>query len=787
MFQGAIPLAVGRPFAALALACVGAASPGAEPGDSPGRADYRIEARYEEAERALQGKLALDWTNGSDAPTSEAWFHLYWNAFANDRSTHMEESGGSLGGSDWKDEWGWQRVTSVRVAGTQVISSMRYRQPDDGNIHDRSVFSVELPAAVEPGAKVMIEVEWTARIPRVRRRTGYKDEFLFMAQWFPKLGVFEGQRGWNCRQFHANTEFFSNFGTYDVTLDLPAKYHNRIGASGALVPPQEVDGDRVRATFLAPSYRDRQERDARGRPLLVHDFAWTADPRFKVRRKTFQYDLWARRFDREVEAVRRILGPRNDLPLRSVVVELFLHPEREKQLDRHFEATSAALFFYGLWFGAYPYEQITVVDPPWGGGAAGGMEYPTLFTAGTRLFTEPDMHTPEGVTVHECGHQFWYGLVANNEFESSWMDEGFNSFTDSEVMHLAYGRQRATTDYAGVPWDGVAPTPGPGGSTWAETLSARRLSLLGLELRPLPKSGFVDLWRDQPWLTNVSRFDDPRWNDRARYLEDPWRDPVDRPAWTYVDRTSYRINSYQRPALVLRTLQGLVGRDAFLRGMHHYSDQWRFRHPKPADFFAAFAEGAGTDVAWYFQDALQGTATLDWSVHVEQKRRKRARGWFQEQPGGEFELVPAPVGTLKADPPPGPDAQPGSAESPPSPAPQPATTKELQPWITRVTVARRGELRLPLVIELRWADGRTERRTWSREEQAKSNWLHIDLEGNPRLTAVLLDPDKTCWLDLNYLNNNWFEATDQIAPLRWTERTFQRWLQLLHWQSGIGG
>ncbi len=800
------PRGAGRRTAALAVAAALAASPGsARTAQEPtGRANYRIDARYEEAERQLVGKLTVEWSNGSDRPASDAWFHLYWNAFANDRSTHLRAAEGVLRERDLDDEGGWQRVTSVRVGQTELLATLRYRQPDDGNAQDRTVFSVDLPQPVQPGESVAIDVQWTARVPRVRRRTGVKGEFLFMAQWFPKLGVFEGDAGWNCHQFHANTEFFSNFGTYDVTLDLPAKYHNKIGTSGALVPPQEVEGDRVRATFKAPSFRDRSERDARGKPLLVHDFAWTADPRYKVRRKTFQYDLWARRFDREVETVRKILGPRPDLPLPSVVVELLLHPEREDQLERHFEATSAALFFYGLWFGAYPYEQITVVDPAWGASEAGGMEYPTLFTAGTRLFTTPDMHTPEGVTVHECGHQFWYGLVANNEFESSWLDEGFNSFTDSEVMQLAYGLQRATTSYSGVPWDGVAPTPGPGGGQWADALSARRIDLFGLEIEPLPRSGWVDLWRDQPWLTNVSQFDDARWNDRTRYVADPWRDPVDRPAWTYIDRTSYRVNSYQRPALVLRTLQGLVGREAFLRGMHHYSEQWRFRHPRPEDFFAAFCEGAGVDVRWFLEDTLRGTGTLDYAVDVKQTRRKEPRGWFQGAPGEEFRTTEDAAGgpAVDVDPSAAPaDAAPANAAAgtaapanaaagtaaPAGAAPATGSSRSKQPWLTRIAVTRRGELRVPLTIELRWADGKTERRQWSREEQARANWLSIELEGNPRLTAVLLDPDKTCWLDLNYLDNQWFEARDSIAPLRWTERAFQRWQQILHFQSGLGG
>ena len=174
----------------------------------------------------------------------------------------------------------------------------------------------------------------------------------------------------------------------------------------------------------------------------MHDFAWTADPRFKLRRDTFNYDLWRAHFPSEVAAVAGGAGRGQEPAPAHVDVTVLIHPEREDQGERHFEATCAALFFYGLWFGEYPYEHITVVDPAWGARAAGGMEYPTLFTAGTRLFTRRSMHSPEGVTVHECGHQFWYGLVGNNEFEAAWLDEGFNSYTDSEVLWRVYGRAR---------------------------------------------------------------------------------------------------------------------------------------------------------------------------------------------------------------------------------------------------------------------------------------------------------------------------------------------------------
>ena len=118
-------------------------------------------------------------------------------------------------------------------------------------------------------------------------------------------------------------------------------------------------------------------------------------------------------------------------------MRLLLQPEHAGQAERHFDATRTALKYYGEWFGAYPYGHITIVDPAYQSGA-GGMEYPTLFTAGTRWLAPRAVTTPGGVTVHEAGHQFWYGIVGNNEFEDAWMDEGFNTFSTARAIAQVY-------------------------------------------------------------------------------------------------------------------------------------------------------------------------------------------------------------------------------------------------------------------------------------------------------------------------------------------------------------
>jgi hypothetical protein len=682
-----------------------------------------------------------------------------------------------------------------------VLPTFRYRQPDDDNPDDRTVFSVETPWPVAAGERLEIRVTWESRLPRVRRRTGIKGDFLFCAQWFPKLGVYEGGRGWNCHQFHRNTEFYADYGTYDVTLNLPGAYAGapaedgerggdpKVGASGVMtahrVIPDGDDAGRLEVTFAAPSPADRERSDplavaARDPRLRVHGFAWTADPDFVVKQRTFRFDDWKDDYKDQVADAARVLGRTPDeIATRDVEVRILMQPERAGQWERHYHATCAALFFYGLWWGEYPYEQVTVVDPAWGAGAAGGMEYPTLFTCGTRLFTNELMHSPESVTVHEAGHQFWYGLVGNNEYEAAWLDEGLNSYTDAEVLHHVYGPRHAATWYAGLPVMGRAPGPQPIEGLLGQVLDEQGWDLpkLPVELSLFGDCGFLDYWRDQPRLTFVDEYSDPRQGDRRGYLRDPETDPIQTFAFEYADGTSYGTNSYARTAASLRTLKGVVGNDAFLKGMRHFAETWRYRHPYPEDFYASFIEGSGVDVGWYFEDVFQGSATVDWSVSVSKKRTPGEAGYRWDEDGN-----PVLIGDeeeSEADPPP-------DGEDPPP--------RKKPDHVYDVVVRRNGDLRMDLDVRVTYEAGPDEEVgeevdfTWTREEQADAKWFRLPLEPSPReIHSVVVDPHKRSYLDEDLSNNRWFSRGDERAPLRWLERKTTWSAGLLQFFSRVGG
>ncbi|QDU86455.1 Peptidase family M1 [Planctomycetes bacterium Pla163] len=820
------------------------------------RTDYAIDARLERTAAGsndtfagdldffdLDGRLTLTWTNGSDDAVSDLWFHVYLNAFANNRTTHLEAARGVLRGTRVTEGWGFTEIEGVRLRtgdeaagapalGADLMPTLTWEQPDDGNEYDRTVFRVELAEAVAPGATVAIDVEWNSRLPRVRRRTGTKDDFMLMAQWFPKLGVYESGRGWNCHQFHAWSEWYADYGTYDVSLDLPAEYWVDDGAmvfGSGLRVNQMRRGDRTLVTFQAPSPEDREREDASGKKPLVHDFMWTADPDFVVESATFKFSDWQKRYPAEVERVRAALGPEADLELRDVTIDVLIQPERRAQAQRHIDATAATLFFYGLWFGEYPFERITVVDPAWGAREAGGMEYPTIFTAGTRLFTEKEMHSPESVTIHEAGHQWFYLLVGNNEFEAAWMDEGLNSFADSEVLDIVYGDRWATTDYSRIPSFGRQLIPFGNGVS-GKSFSLRRinlpnLSFLGIDtdlyLQPNVDGGFVDWWRDQPIFTNAPERSDARWSDRARYLGTPDVDPIDNWPWLSAFRDSHYNNTYARTASVLRSMPALIaaaspgvdGEEAFIRGMRHYASVWRYAHPYPDDFFRAFAEGDGVDVdlAPYFQDLFRDTLTVDWSIEVEQRRESDADGAFMGE-DGQFRSYADDLAMGRTDE--APVAEDVADEEVPEAATEAATEdvvadaatdggppaeearvvatgsevdRTAEPYQVEILLRRRGDLALPVPVRVTFEDGTTRDEVWTRAEQLEQRWKRLRFESVSRVVSAEIDPDRGYYLDLDMSDNQWHAETDGRVQLRWTERVFNQLARQFQWQKGIGG
>jgi hypothetical protein len=521
---------------------------------------YNIRAQLDPGAHTVTGQETLTWRNTSTDTIRELQFHLYLNAFQNEKSSFMRESGGHLRGDQAsKDSWGWCEVKRMRIAGgADLTGAIRYIHPDDDNADDRTVIAITLPQPVAPGGSITLEIDWVDKMPKVFARSGYHDDFYMVGQWFPKIGVYEkaGDRyaktgAWNCHQYHATTEFYADYGVYDVSITAPSNYV--VGATG---PRQSATEDPQHRTT---TYRHYQED--------VHDFSWTASPRFKRIERMFDPATAVK--PAEMAAAEKLLGmPARDLALKPVHMILLIQPEHFWQTDRHFRAIEAALKWFGLWYGAYPYDTITVVDPPHGAGGAAGMEYPTLITAGTGWWPGPNDGDPEEVIVHEFGHQYWYGMVGSNEFEESWLDEGFNTYSTGKIMDLVWGMRDLPIHLFGFPIGRAA----------------------GL---PQVDSDIIN---------------------RSAYLHYGKYDPVVRNGWQYYDEFRYGINSYMRPGALLRTLENYLGPPVMARVMRAWYQRYKFHHPTSVDFQHLVSEVSGRDMNWFFDQYVFGTNWLNYRV-----------------------------------------------------------------------------------------------------------------------------------------------------------------------------
>ena len=521
---------------------------------------YSIDVSLDAAKHTLNGVEQVTWRNPSSDHVAELRLHLYLNAFRNSRSTFMRESGGQLRSVDMPENgWGWIDLTKFTLSdGTDLLKSVKFDAPDDGNADDRTVIRVPLPTPIGPGGEVRFTASFTAQLPRVFARSGYAGDYHLVGQWFPKLGVYEpaGLRGrqaggWNCHQYHANSEFYADYGSFDVRITVPSRF--LVGATGRLQAKTSKPDGTVTWHYAQDD---------------VHDFGWTADPSFVEVNGRFSgaRDVSEAEYAAAAKLVNR---PIDEMRLTDVDIRLLMRPSHTPQARRYMESARQAIKHFGLWYGRYPYPTLTVVDPAYGAFGSAGMEYPTFITAGTHMMLNrwplDKIHVPDEVTIHEYGHQYWYGLVGSNEFEEAWLDEGFNSYSTGRLVDRLFG---SDTSFGEV---------------------------LGLRV------GHLDVVRagNSPLRTF----------DRLR-----------QPSWTY-SPGSYSFYSYDRSDLTLETLEHLLGEPTMARIMRTYSERWRFRHPSSDDFYAVASEVAGQDLTWFFQSAAETADYVDYEVSRAESRR----------------------------------------------------------------------------------------------------------------------------------------------------------------------
>jgi len=726
------------------------------PSASPRTVAYAMDVALAEDGRTISGQLKVTWVNQTSVPTDELYWHVYNNAWEGPQSAWLSEA--RMKGDDKiPAEWGHTEVEWVRFLGiTNPAGELLGADsldldfeflPQPGAPLDRTVARVVLPRAVLPNHSVTVELHFTTTMPRAFRRSGFGGEgYLHAVQWFPKLGVFEKLHGntvWNCPPYRYLVEFYSDFGSYKVNITLPGHYADHFVASGSVIgsgPAQNEDGT---ITYFT------EAED-------IHDYAWTVDPKAKVIVREFRSEMF--RDEEEEQKVARALGRTVEAvrPAPTTMI-LLLQPEHANLEERYFDALGKAIYYFGLWYGSYPYPTISCVDPANDARATGGMEYPRLITAGAILGTAKTTLRPQGVTVHEFGHQFWYGLVGNDEFRNAWMDEGFNTFSTQRILNKAFPAQLDTYSVFGAEYAGRAPLQMP---SYAE---GDPRGFLSLEQWESPDLGFVSglslalrkhdsLGRFLAELPPVTYFPEVRHDkvlDERQKFRVAWGQPLQFPTMDLQDTMQRRINAYYRPAMTLETMSRMMGEERWIRVLRAYHERYRFHHPQPDDFLRTvleFGQGAslsgenGTvviDWAGFWEHAYVGNAPMDFAVH---------------------HLINVP-------------------------SLQDGTTSDAPRFEVEIGITRTTDFEVPVEVRVTWEDGSATDLVWAGDDWV---WSYRWSEHPQQAVKVEIDPRRRLMLDKNWLNQTLTREPHSENAWHIGVQTMLWAQQVLHYFGGVG-
>lgn len=592
---------------------------------------YDIDVVLDPEEHIVSGRMTAFWVNQSTAPVSEAMMHMYLNAFSSNKSTFAAQGRWSAAGDDG---WGWVKVGSVTDGpGNDLTDSLRYVSPDDGNLNDKTVMRIGLPASVAPGDTLTLHIEFISKLPSPIVRTGYADDYHFVAQWFPKFGVYEtaGMRqreadGWNCHQFHPNSEFYANHSVYNVSVTLPSAFVT--GSGGKLIEEIDLGAGLKKVIWRAED---------------IVDFAWTAWPGYKVLTRKWK----------------------------NVDITFLTSEAGLKKADNQFEAVISALEYLDERVGPYPWPHLTFVDPPLSGSGAGGMEYTTLFTSSGGGVVPSFLKMAEMVTIHEFGHAYFMGILASNEFEEPWLDEGVNSYWEQRIVDHYYG----------------------GG--------------YGLLRLPFLKMSDAD-------------------QGRLSYISSPSRSIATNalPSWMYPHGT-YGMMSYNKAAVWLHSLEGIIGTATMDNVFREYYRQWSFRHPSGRDFIAVVndvvrreqGDKYGENMNWFFDQVLYGSGICDYRLSGITSNKIRSYSGVVEGDSVTYTRSDRDSDTL---------------------------------YVSRASVERLGEVMLPVEVLVKFDNGDEVLETWD----GRARYKDFEYTGTRRVVWAKVDPYDKIDMDVNRINNS---------------------------------
>ena len=520
--------------------------------------NYKISVTLDDEHHTLRGNESFEYINNSPFTLDSILIHIWPNAYLDGET--------ALGKQTYSNKNKILTFGADSLKG--CIDSLNFKV--DGQtvkwnytVH-RDICIIWLNEPLVSGGKITVSTPFNVKIPSgAISRLGHVGQSYQITQWYPKPAVFD-QNGWNAIPYLNQGEFYSEYGSFDVSITLPANYV--VGATGDLQTASEIafmnerfaetqrkleNGEMgqiqkkgIRGTSAFPE-SSKELKTIRFTQSKVHDFAWFADKRYEVLKG-------------EVE----LPHSKN-----KVTTWALFTPNNAGLWKDAIEYLNDGTYYYSLWNGDYPYKQVTAVDGTISAG--GGMEYPNITVIGNAASAEE----LEIVIVHEVGHNWFYGILGSNERVHGWMDEGLNTMNEIRYVQTKYPDNTYMSDMI------------LNGSFHFDHLSHKDLG--DFSFRALSRLGM-----DQPIETPSAEF----------------------------TPGNYGVVMYQKTGLIFLYLKDYLGDEVFNKCLRNYFDQWKFKHPQPEDMRRSMEATSGKDLSWLFEDLIQTTNHIDYKIQNVQHR-----------------------------------------------------------------------------------------------------------------------------------------------------------------------
>lgn len=514
--------------------------------------NYTIDVKLDDENHTLSAYEEFLYINNSPDQLDTIYIHIWPNAYKNGETALAKQQYNNkklilkYGDDDVK---GYIDSLDFKVNGEPVKWDYHPEYID--------ICYIVLNKPLYSGNEVKVSTPFHVKLPSGRiSRLGHIKQSYQITQWYPKPAVYD-KNGWNAFPYLNQGEFYSEYGSFNVSITLPENYV--VGATGDLRTESEINflNDRAKTTavnveeginfteFGAVTVKNGFPESSKTMKTIqftqdnVHDFAWFADKRFNVLKSSVKLPHSGRS-----------------------VTSWAMYTENEAELwIKASEYLNDAVYYYSLWNGDYPYNNVTAVDGTISAG--GGMEYPNVTVIGG----SGNDYQLEVVIVHEVGHNWFYGQLGTNERVHGWMDEGMNTLNEVRYVQTKYPDNQALSDMV------------LGGAFHFEDLDHHDMSDISYRM-------IAALGEDQPIETHSAKF----------------------------TSANYGVVMYQKTGLVFFYLRDYLGDELFDKCMREYYAEWEFKHPQPEDMRRSLEKTSGKDLSWLFEDLIQTTNHVDYKL-----------------------------------------------------------------------------------------------------------------------------------------------------------------------------